>query len=466
MPFELNPRRRGPLRARFGWKPTMAGVAALVLLAAWIAGGCAEERPTGPPGAVDQCVACHASRERLAATAAPDTIAPPADPEEECGGSAPRLEAWERALVTGEYLGNPGPHGGSCSGCHGGRAHRSVKGEAHAGITRDPSAGPAPACRICHAAIVTRHAASLHGTQNGYQTMFALRGAQPAGQVSAMFAVRCASCHTSCGQCHVSRPDAAGGGLVSGHRFRRVPSMDDNCAACHSSRVGAEFRGENRVGDRLLPGDAHYLSGETCVFCHPGTELHGDGGTPSLRYEAPGAPSCTECHSEVETDDNNHWHVKHGRTTGEPRLACQVCHSQPYRNCFDCHVGTGSQGLQHPSRIDFRIARNPARTARRPWDLVVVRHVPVSPASFDAWGVSLGSYGAEPTWRFATPHNIARRTAQAWPEGYGNPGVSCGGGCHGRRELFLTPAYLDTLLQEGLLSPAEVPANQRLTVEP
>ena len=321
-------------------------------------------------------------------------------------------------MVTSDYLEQPGPHGGACVGCHAGHGDKSDKAEAHAGMVKDPSAGEAPACRECHAETVTKHAASLHGTQNGYATMFARRGAGPAGQVDAMFTARCASCHTSCGQCHISRPVAVEGGLVGGHKFRKTPSMVDNCTACHGSRIGAEFRGENRVDDRLLPGDAHYRAGKNCMFCHDGAELHGDGTTPDLRYEAPGAPVCTDCHPDVNSDDNS-WHAVHGRANSGTFLACQVCHSQPYKNCYDCHVRTDSQGLEHPSVVDFRVGRNAAPSARRPWDLVVVRHIPIAPESFSAWGITQSSYDAEPTWRFATPHNIAKHTSQAWPEGFG-----------------------------------------------
>ncbi len=465
MSFERirSPRIRGDIRC--GWLP------AILVLLGWLGAGCAEERSPGPVAPVDQCVACHTSVERLTATATPDTTTSPTDPGEGCGGTVPEMEAWEKAFVSQEYLGNPGPHGGPCTGCHGGQGDRPVKVEAHAGLVADPSAGEAAACRnaACHADIADRHRTSLHGTQNGYQTMFERRGAQPAAQVSAMFEARCASCHTSCGQCHISRPDAVRGGLVHGHRFSSEPSMGENCTACHGSRVGAEFRGENRVGEQTLAADAHFAEGMDCLGCHTGAEMHGAGGSaPAHRYAVPEAPRCTDaaCHADVESDANQ-WHAIHGRAGSSKQLACQVCHAQPYKNCYRCHVGIESDAAEVPSRIDFRIGRNPAADARHPWDFVLVRHVPIAPGSYSDWGVSMTSYDAEPTWRLATPHNVTKHTAQAYPDGYGEEvGVTCSSGCHRRPELYLTPGYLDTLVSEGVMASEEVGANEPVVVQP
>lgn len=365
-------------------------------------------------------------------------------------------------MIGADYLENPGPHGGACTSCHAGNSAGATKEAAHTGLVHDPSAGEATACRGCHLDTIEKHAASLHGTQNGYQTMFDLRGAGPAGQVEAMFQARCASCHTSCGTCHISRPSAVKGGLVSGHRFRETPSMVDNCTACHGSRIGAEYRGENTLAGTPIPGDVHYRAGKNCMFCHDGAELHGDGTTPDLRYLAPGAPSCTDagCHDDVENDSNS-WHSAHGKSTAfAARLSCQVCHSQPYKNCYSCHVELDRQGLDHPSRIDFRIGRNAQPDfAGADIDYVVVRHIPIAPNSFEPWGVTQSSYGATPTWRYATPHNIAKRTSQAWPATY--PEVPCFSACHEQEDLFLTADYLDTL---SVLRPEEVEANRNVVV--
>ncbi len=356
------------------------------------------------------------------------------------------MEVWEKYQVSSAFFADA--HGAfSCTSCHGGQTGINTKEAAHVGMVIDPSAGDSPACRSCHLGIVTNHAASLHGTQNGYMTQFAIRTgqAQPSAQVEAMFTARCSGCHTSCGQCHISRPTSVEGGLVNGHVIARRPSQTDNCTACHGSRVGDEFRGHN---EGIAP-DVHYLRGKTCFACHTGTELHGDGTTPAGRYDAPGAPECTDCHPEVLTDTENTQHDIHTGT-----VACQVCHSVEYKNCYSCHVKLDSQGIRFPSRMDFRIGRNPNPTADRPWSYVVVRHIPIAPDSFEPWGVSLPQYAATPTWRYATPHNIQKRTPQ---------NATCDA-CHGVRDLYLTPEYADTLIEAGLMFQEEIQANDGIFV--
>lgn len=358
----------------------------------------------------------------------------------------PPLEVWEKYQVSNEFM--TSTHGAfSCTNCHGGQTGDLTKEEAHTGMVKDPSAGDAPSCKTCHQDIATKHAASLHGTQNGYFTQFAVRTGQSqiSPQLQSMFDKHCAGCHTSCGQCHISRPTSVEGGLVNGHVVSRRPSQTDNCTACHGSRVGAEFRGHNPG----IPPDAHYLKGMNCFSCHTGTELHGDGMTPAGRYDAPNAPDCADCHPGVLTDTQNPQHSLHVET-----VACQVCHAVTYKNCYNCHVALDERGLEHPSRMDFRIGRNPAKSDDRPWDYAVVRHIPIAPTSFADWGVSLPSYDAGATWRFATPHNIQKNTPQ---------NASCDA-CHGVRKLFLTPEYADTLIQEGVMFQEEIQANDGVLV--
>lgn len=60
-----------------------AGLLFLATLALAFWQGCADEKTTSPDHvATDQCTACHASKDRLVATAAPDTTAPPENPGE------------------------------------------------------------------------------------------------------------------------------------------------------------------------------------------------------------------------------------------------------------------------------------------------------------------------------------------------------------------------------------------------
>lgn len=165
-----------------------------------------------------------------------------------------------------------------------------------------------------------------------------------------MFGNHCASCHTSCGDCHVSQPGSVAGGLLDRHNFTNNPPMSRTCTACLGSRVGDEFLGKH---EGLKP-DVHFRQERmTCIDCHPGNELHGDivvsdDQAPVHRYDGPEELSCNNYHPSVSND--NMWHEAHG-----DRLACQVCHSVSYTSCDVGHVAvcetTGKPFLKKPILI-------------------------------------------------------------------------------------------------------------------
>lgn len=368
------------------------------------------------------------------------------------------MEVWEKFQVSEAFLADT--HGQlGCTICHGGRDEVLTKQEAHDtdepySFVADPSTGDAPACKDCHEDIAANNQASVHTTQSGYMTMFKRRigsDVVPENIVN-MFERHCAECHTSCGQCHISRPNSVQGGFLGGHEINRTPSQSFNCTACHGSRVGDEYRGRNEG----IRADLHWApGGMLCFDCHTGMELHGDGTTPDTRYEVADAPECIDCHGDILEDGADHHEIHSSPSSGSPTLACQVCHSMPYKNCYNCHVGIEERGLEHPSRIDFRIGRNPIKSDTRPWDYVLVRHAPIAPTSFDDWEPgALTNYTSEPTWKYASPHNIRVETPQ-------NEGCDA---CHGHAELFLTEAYIDSLIAEGVMFSEEIEANQGVIV--
>ena len=116
-------------------------------------------------------------------------------------------------------------------------------------------------------------------------------------------------------------------------------------------------------------------------------------------------------------------------------LACQVCHAQPYQNCFDCHAGeedgayfrrAGAKALM------LKIGRNTVEGY--PYGFVTLRNNPVARDSFDHFGAGLlPGFDDYPTWKTAAPHNIRRLTPQA---------ESCGN-CHDDESLFLSADDLD-----------------------
>jgi thiosulfate/3-mercaptopyruvate sulfurtransferase len=291
-------------------------------------------------------------------------------------------------------------------------------------VISDPSEGN---CSTCHQDIAEIHDMSLHVVLGGFESALKARG----GDVSKGSALatamenHCQSCHTSCGQCHVSRPDEVGGGLIADHEFRKTPSTKNNCVACHGARVGAEYLGENEG----ILADVHW-SQETmlCTDCH-GEELHGSGKADANRYQNPAVVKCEDCHQDVWTNtEGNPQHEQHLSD-----LSCQVCHSVSYKNCYGCHVSIDSQGLpcrtSEPSVMQFEIGNNPLRSSERPYKYVVLRHVPTCAGTCDFYGQSLfPDFNAVPTWKYATPHNIQLKTPQ---------NASCDA-CHSNTDLFLT----------------------------
>jgi thiosulfate/3-mercaptopyruvate sulfurtransferase len=223
-----------------------------------------------------------------------------------------------------------------------------------------------------------------------------------------------------------------------------VASISNTCLACHGGRVGPEYQGKNEG----VQGDVHWFKGGMpCIACHQVTEFHGDGNEYQHRYDGGQVPSCLDCHPTVAGgSDGVPQHVLHGE-----RVACQVCHSAgDYKNCYSCHVGKDDEGLTYrqlaPSEMDFRIGLNPNKSEDRPWDYVLLRHVPVTPNIFDYYGENLlPNFDAVPTWKYATPHNIQRVTTQ---------NSDCAN-CHGNADLFLTA---DVVLAE------ELDANQSVIV--
>lgn len=121
------------------------------------------------------------------------------------------------------------------------------------------------------------------------------------------------------------------------------------------------------------------------------------------------------------------------------KLACQVCHAQSSKSCFSCHVGTDEKGLAYfkclETRLVFKIGLNPAKSEKRPYDYVVVRHPPVAPQTFDAYVKNgLKHFDHLPTWKQSFPHNIKRFTRQ---------NRKCNH-CHGNAALFLGTTDLTT----------------------
>lgn len=343
------------------------------------------------------------------------------------------LEAWEMVKVDAAFLNTA--HGRiQCVACHGGDPKAKDKTAAHQGITALPGDKAGTYCRGCHEEISANYAHTLHANLDGYFKRIELRlgySIKDNPTVMQGFNAECGKCHASCGQCHIQRPVSVNGGFLAGHTFQRTPSMSDNCTACHGSRVGAEYLGQNEG----IRADVHWIpKAKRCEFCHKADEMHGTGAAFDYRYTNTDRARCEKCHAQK--DSANIYHKMHWSSDRLPKLACQVCHSQEYKNCNACH--TGGAGITGSSYMSFKIAKNYLKSADRPYDYICVRHIPIAPDTYTSWGIAdLPNYSAEPTWKYATPHNIQRWTARTDTSG----GKSCFGSCH-QSEYYLTGSDL------------------------
>lgn len=340
-----------------------------------------------------------------------------------------QLAPHEKVFVDREMLEDENHGDLTCVECHGGDPESRDFAQAHREVDKDPSY-PAPGiCSECHEAEAEHYRTSLHHTLKPMKNRILARGnPDPAVQakLETAFNNHCGSCHSSCGQCHISRPASVEGGLLSGHLILKRAPVKETCTACHGSRVGAEYFGQ---GQGCQPDVHRQKKFMKCQKCHPAVEMHGDGKDHADRYGVENGPACLDCHQDIygPKGENRTAHEQHRN-----KVACQVCHSQPYNNCFGCHLRLTGEGRPYyelkAHRVDFKIGLNPNPGPRRPERFVTVRHVPIAPDSFREYaGGALTRFDRFPTWRTATAHNIRRTTEQ---------NSDCNN-CHGNKRLFL-----------------------------
>lgn len=399
------------------------------------------------------CEGCHTNYELLKAVYTPDTEEPLAG----CAVEVPRIEPYDRVYLGGEGYKHfkSTTHGKlECTVCHNGVGNTSDKKLAHSGdFIKRPSKYAEKKCARCHPDIVRRTKNSLHEQGWGQKNMVIQRSGYPSFEALPVelkkgYEKNCARCHATCGDCHVNRPLAQGGGLYQGHRFLKSPDWRLQCVGCHTSRGGHAFFG-------IAPGtspDVHLTkAGFTCLSCHSKDEIHGDGKIYEHRYKMPLLPKCENCHKNLST--SNIYHTAHINT-----FNCQTCHSQDYNNCGSCHIG---KGVRIPPHQSFKIALNPIPDVR-PYKYATVRRAPIAPDSWELHGVpNLANFAVRPTFKYTTPHNILRWTTRTRVA----PGKACYDNCHIIKEGTSFRNKHLYLFRSDLVNPWEVEANKNIIVD-
>ena len=402
------------------------------------------------------CEGCHTSYAHLQEVFSPDTVAPAGG----CGGEAPHYEPYDRVYMGGngfEAYKASGHYTIGCVGCHNGKDKTADKTKAHSGdFLAHPSSAYEEKCGSCHKSITDNFNTSIHqgtGQKRKVTMRSGLSGPDdfdqlPAHQIEG-YTKNCATCHGTCGTCHVVRPPIGGGGLAKGHSFTKTPDMVTVCVTCHVSRGGHAYMG---VASGTQP-DVHLKKmGYKCTDCHDGDEMHGDGKKVEQRYAYEKLPTCAECHSGIET--KNLFHTMH-----YDEFNCQVCHSQDYNNCGSCHIH--GEGARVPSYLGFKIALNPLPEIKTGFKFALVRRTLAAPDNWVEYGVNTyANFDVLPIYNYTSPHNLLRWTSRTQVAS----GKSCSSNCHIRNEggELINKALF--LFQDHLLD-WEKGATTKLTVD-
>lgn len=405
---------------------------------------------------IASCEGCHTDYAHLQEVYTPDTAAPASG----CGGEAPHYEPFDRVYMGGTGFENykeSGHYAIGCTGCHNGTDDVSDKTIAHSGdFIAHPSSDYENKCGTCHSTIVENFKTSLHhGT--GQKRKVAMRSGLsgpsefdqlPAHQIEG-YNSNCATCHGTCGNCHIVRPPIGGGGLAKGHDFTRKPDMISVCVTCHTSRGGHAYLG---VASGTQP-DVHLTKhGLDCMYCHKGDELHGNGMPVDQRYAYSELPKCVNCHPNLETKNN--YHDQHYSD-----FNCQVCHSQNYNNCGSCHIH--GDGARITAYMDYKIAKNPIPDIKSGYNFTLVRRTLAAPDNWEKYDVDeYENFDVFPTYNYTSPHNILKWTDRTEVKS----GASCYANCHIRNEEGVLKNKNLYLFDENLLE-WEKGASSSITVD-
>ncbi len=418
--------------------------------------GCTEDKEDDQPTdttnkEVASCEGCHTNYAHLKAVYTPD---PPSTGGGGCGGETPHVEPYDRVFMGGSGYADfkSDIHGKiPCTACHNGVDKTADKTVAHSGdFMKKPTSDAIAKCGSCHPDIASKSENNIHQGW-GQKSMVCLRagvGNVPEGfdaltqVMKDGYNTNCGKCHATCGDCHVNRPKAGGGGLYQSHSFFKTPNMVDHCTTCHTSRGGHAYFG---VGAGTVP-DVHLTeAGYNCMSCHTKHEIHGDGVMYDQRYKYPELPKCTNCHSNI----NN-------------------CHSQDYNNCGSCHIGS-EEGARIHSYQGFKIGMNPIKDTKTTYKFALLRQSLMAPDSWQNYGIpNLVNFDVRPTYKYTTPHGIIKitsRTGHKDTNGNWIVNSNCTEGCHIKKNSDGSYTNKELYLFDSDCLSWEKPANTGIVVD-
>ncbi len=134
-----------------------------------------------------------------------------------------------------------------------------------------------------------------------------------------------------CGHCHIHSCDKCHKAVKNGeaiYSLKTAKDMKKNCLRCHA-------REKFIIGLMKKTGipDVHFSKGMTCVSCHKGMDIHGDG-KRYVSMREPGAikVKCVTCHKHIPDITAHKIH--------QGKLDCSACHVAQTITCANCHMPT------------------------------------------------------------------------------------------------------------------------------
>lgn len=133
----------------------------------------------------------------------------------------------------------------------------------------------------------------------------------------------CQNCHVAnCDRCHLAYTNETP--VYSTEAAQR----QEMCLKCHA-REASILKIDGKA-DQL---DVHFANGMTCMDCHTGREMHGDGVEYiSMKQEKAMGTKCENCHSP-SSEITSH-------TVHNGKVECKACHERHVVSCTNCHFET------------------------------------------------------------------------------------------------------------------------------